>query len=105
MDSVRGMFKRRLSIAAVGCLAVCLWPANAASPADYENVIREISSAAGSEVREGHLTGVTIALVDDQQIVFAGGFGFADKNRRRLARSDTVYRAGSISKLFTAVAT
>jgi CubicO group peptidase (beta-lactamase class C family) len=35
--------------------------------------------------------------------VFVGGFGLADKKRKLPARPDTVYRAGSISKLFTAV--
>lgn len=73
--------------------------------ADYGQAIRELSNAAESEVREGRITGATIALVDDQQIVFVRGFGFADKKRRIPARPDTIYRAGSISKLFTAVAT
>src|SRR5437899_9922256 len=72
---------------------------------DYEQVARELSNAAEAEVREGRISGATIALIDDQQIVFVRGFGFADKKRRIAARPDTVYRAGSISKLFTAVAT
>src|SRR2546425_154981 len=77
----------------------------AAAAGDYSQAIRELSSAAETEVREGRISGATIALIDDQQIVFVHGFGFADKKRRIPARPDTVYRAGSISKLFTAVAT
>src|SRR5437899_3876318 len=77
----------------------------AAAGIDYEQVARELSNKAEAEVREGRISGATIALIDDQQIVFARGFGFADKKRRIAARPDTVYRAGSISKLFTAVAT
>src|SRR5438270_4172395 len=76
----------------------------AAAAADYDQAIRELSAAAEAEVREGRISGATIALIDNQQIVFARGFGFADKKRRIPARPDTIYRAGSISKLFTAVA-
>jgi CubicO group peptidase (beta-lactamase class C family) len=42
------------------------------------------------------ITGVAVALVDDQQTVHAAGFGEA--------RRDSVFRCGSISKLFNAVA-
>ena len=75
-----------------------------ASAPKYESVIRELSAAAEAEVRAGNISGVTSALVEDQQIIFARGFGFADKKHRISSAPDTVYRAGSISKLFTAVA-
>jgi CubicO group peptidase (beta-lactamase class C family) len=54
-------------------------------------------------VEAGVISGVTIALVEDQQIIFVRGFGWADKKRGIPSAPDTVYRAGSISKLFTAV--
>ncbi|NOU11718.1 MAG: beta-lactamase family protein, partial [Nitrospira sp.] len=44
------------------------------------------------------------ALVDDQRVVWAEGFGYADKTHNVPATSDTLYRAGSITKLFTATA-
>jgi serine beta-lactamase-like protein LACTB len=47
---------------------------------------------------------VTIALVSDQETILVRGFGFADKQKRLPSRPNTVYRAGSISKLFTAMA-
>jgi len=47
--------------------------------------------------------GVSLALVDDQQVVMAEGFGFADVARGVPATAETLYRVGSISKLFTAV--
>jgi CubicO group peptidase (beta-lactamase class C family) len=56
------------------------------------------------ELQSGTLTGVSIAWIDDQQIIYCKGFGLADPKRNVPARPDTVYRAGSISKLFTAVA-
>src|SRR5690349_9318954 len=74
-------------------LAALLCQRAPAAGTDYEQVIRELSSAVESEVRDGRISGATIALIDDQQIVFARGFGFADKKRRIAARQDTVYRA------------
>src|SRR5262249_23897101 len=42
------------------------------------------------------------ALVDDQTIVWAAGFGFADP--KTPATANTVYRVGSVSKLITDIA-
>nr|WP_295782833.1 serine hydrolase domain-containing protein [Rhodoferax sp.] len=47
------------------------------------------------------IPGVSIALVDDQRVVWSQGFGFADLAAQRPATADTLYRVGSISKLFT----
>ena len=50
------------------------------------------------------LPALSIALVDDQRIVWARGFGFADAAGTVPASADTVYRVGSVSKLFTDLA-
>jgi CubicO group peptidase (beta-lactamase class C family) len=76
----------------------------AAMALDYSEAIRELDRAAAEIIQAGELSGVSIALVDDQQLVYANGFGWADKRRRTPATAETVYRAGSISKLFTALA-
>lgn len=47
---------------------------------------------------------LSIALVDDRQIIWAEGFGYADRERRTAATPETVYQIGSITKLLTAVA-
>jgi CubicO group peptidase (beta-lactamase class C family) len=67
-------------------------------------VVRELSTAANESVGAGNMSGVSLALVDDQETVVAAGFGWADKRRRVPASAETVYRVGSISKLFTAIA-
>lgn len=56
------------------------------------------------EMNSNDVTGLSIALVDDQNVVWAQGFGFADKIDNIPATPETVYRVGSISKLFTATA-
>jgi D-alanyl-D-alanine carboxypeptidase len=50
------------------------------------------------------LPGVSIGIVHDQVLVWSGGFGWADVERREPATADTLYRIGSITKLFTATA-
>lgn len=50
------------------------------------------------------VTGLSIALVDDQQVVWQQGFGYADKQAQIKASPDTVYFLGSIAKIFTATA-
>ncbi len=71
---------------------------------DYTETIARLERLVDAELERGILTGVSIALVDDQRIVLSDGFGFADHTTRRPATRETVYRAGSISKLFTALA-
>jgi CubicO group peptidase (beta-lactamase class C family) len=56
------------------------------------------------EMKDENIVGLSIALVDDQNIVWQQGFGFADQKKNVKARPETVYRAGSISKLFNAMA-
>ena len=56
------------------------------------------------EMHENQIQGLSIALVEGQKIIWAEGFGHADVAHRIEATPDTLYRIGSISKLFNAVA-
>jgi CubicO group peptidase (beta-lactamase class C family)/D-alanyl-D-alanine dipeptidase len=55
------------------------------------------------EVEAQRLPGLSLALVDDQEVVWARGFGYADPKSKTPATADTVYRVGSVSKPFTAL--
>lgn len=50
------------------------------------------------------LPGVSFAVVHDQELVWARGFGWADVERTIPATPDTLYRVASITKTFTATA-
>ena len=56
------------------------------------------------EMADKELPAVSIALIDDQQVVWARGFGLARPRDSVLATAATVYRVGSVSKLFTDLA-
>lgn len=85
------------------CAALPLKPP-AVARGDYSATREYISSLIRQEMEKQKVTGLSIALVDDQKVVWAEGFGFADKAKGVAATPDTIYRAGSISKLFTATA-
>ena len=56
------------------------------------------------KMQDNDIVGLSIALVDDQRIVWSEGFGYADKKNNIEATPETIYRTGSITKLFTATA-
>ncbi len=72
---------------------------------DYGPAIEQLNQAVEDELQRGILTGLSVAMVDGQRVVLTTGFGLADKQHLVPATADTVYRVGSISKLFTALAT
>lgn len=51
-----------------------------------------------------NIPGLSIAVVHDQELLWAAGFGYADRENKRAATPDTIYGIGSISKLFTSIA-
>ena len=50
------------------------------------------------------IPGLSAAIVHDQDVLWIGGFGYADLGRKAPAGPDTVYGICSISKLFTSLA-
>lgn len=70
----------------------------------YANTRNALAQAIPKLMRQNRIAGLSIALVDDQAVVWAQGFGYADKAKKIKAAPETIYRAGSISKLFTATA-
>ncbi len=71
---------------------------------DYTYTKQYISWLIKKEMSAGDITGLSIALVNDQEVVWAQGFGYADKWKGIKATPDTVYQLGSIAKVFTATA-
>lgn len=75
-----------------------------ALPTDYSRVIAKLESAIRYEVEQKQLPAFSISLVDQDRVVWADGFGFQDADKKVPATAKTVYRVGSISKLFTDIA-
>src|SRR5579864_6339044 len=71
---------------------------------NYQAIADRLTAFIEREVRAKKLPALSIALVDDQHIVWARGFGFADPQAKVPATAETIYRVGSVSKLFTDLA-
>jgi serine beta-lactamase-like protein LACTB len=70
----------------------------------YEAAVKQLEAFIVREMAEKGLPALSIVLVDDQRVVWARGFGLADPDAKTPADAETVYRVGSISKLFTDLA-
>lgn len=92
-----------LAVCIAGCSGAPTRPVSVGR-GDYAKVAEYVSALARHGMKKRDVTGLSIALVDDQRVVWAAGFGYADKAGNVPASPDTIYRAASISKLFTATA-
>jgi serine beta-lactamase-like protein LACTB len=79
-------------------------PSNADKPLNLDVAQQQYAKIVATELARKILPGVSVAWVVDGQIVHVAGYGLADLEKGGAATADTIYRAGSISKLFNAVA-
>lgn len=72
---------------------------------DYVNSLKKAKSKEiESLMKKYAVTGLSIALIDDQKTVWAQGFGYSDLENKIQTNSKTNYRICSMSKVFTASA-
>lgn len=71
---------------------------------DYAEVAARLTAFIEHERADKNLPALSIALVDDQETVWAAGFGTAQAGDAIPATAATIYRVGSVSKLFTDIA-
>lgn len=92
----------------------CLCPSStvmaqrvAAPPDKNDPEIRAVLAELESDIEkariEKKIAGLSVAIVYDQDVLLSKGFGFADLDKKVPADSATVYRVGSITKVFTAL--
>ncbi len=74
-------------------------PATIEPPPRYVAAARALTTFIEREMRDKGVPALSIAVVDDQQVVWSRGFG--EEQPGRAATAQTVYRVGSVSKLFT----
>ena len=68
-----------------------------------EDLRSEIDSTYTTLLKRNKVTGTSIAIVDNGEIVYATGYGFSDLENKRKADANTIYGIGSITKTFTAL--
>lgn len=70
----------------------------------YEETRETIARLTTDLMRANEVTGLSLALVDGDRVVWATGFGMADVDRKLVAGPRTVYDVGSLAKPITAAA-
>lgn len=63
-----------------------------------------IDAAVAREMKQQNLPGLALGVVIDGQLVYAKGYGVANLEAKTPPDADTVYRIGSLTKSFTALA-
>jgi D-alanyl-D-alanine carboxypeptidase len=74
------------------------------SSLDHDSGINLLTAWIEAQMAYRRQPGLSIALVSDQKLLWAKGFGYADVEKKKLATPKTRYRIASITKLFTATA-
>ena len=77
-------------------------PAPELTKADFETFLDALIP---SQLRNRNIAGAVVSAVKDGQVLFQKGYGYADvENKKSILPGETLFRPGSISKLFTATA-
>ncbi|WP_044273632.1 serine hydrolase domain-containing protein [Pseudomonas fluorescens] len=104
------MFRRLRGIPLLGCLMGSIG-CHSQPPApppiqkgDYGAIIRYLQTRIPREMARDNVAGLSIALVNGQELIWARGFGLADKDQGVPVTPNTAFRAGGISKLLSATA-
>ncbi len=102
--------RRTFAVLAVGCalasfaaIAVAESQTAAVGEEFTAGIERQIDALAESQLSEGAAPGITVAVVSSDRVLLAKGYGLADVgNGIAVDPQRSVFRIGSISKLFTA---
>lgn len=97
-QGISGRIRRRMAV------ALWLGLAGTATATDYSSTIAAATDFITNRMETDHVPGLAVVLVESQAVVWAQGFGLADLASARPVTTQTVYRIGSISKTFPAVA-
>lgn len=97
------MRRRAVLVLAVLGLVLRAAPAGAAALAAPRN-LDELKARVAKILASHHVPGVGLALVARDRLLWAGGVGLADRDAGRPVTADTLFRVGSITKSFVALA-
>jgi CubicO group peptidase (beta-lactamase class C family) len=71
-------------------------------PVDPAEIEAFLDGLLGVQLADGQVAGATVAIVRDGRVLFSGGYGWADVDgRATVDPATTLFRIGSVTKLFT----
>ena len=93
-----------LGSAAAGVAALASSPLRLAADSKSITPAAAFDPAIEEFMKERGVPGAALAVLKDRRLVYARGYGWADRDRKIPATPDSLFRIASISKPFTAVA-
>ncbi len=101
---IRGIASRLALIVAAACFGESTSLADVEPAQSFEKVATRVSPLIEYELDDKKIPSIAVAVVDSDRIVWARGFGTAQPDANVAATAQSVYRVGSVSKLFTDIA-
>jgi len=74
------------------------------APPDSTTLINFLEPFINDQLSRFNVPGMTISVVMDDEIIYAQGFGYSDYSPIKFVHNQTLFRIGSVSKTFTAIA-
>lgn len=71
---------------------------------DYSDALRIADIWLEAQRDFDRLPGISVAIIQDQNVIFKKGYGFADLEKKTPMKPETIFSICSISKLFTSIA-
>ena len=96
--------KRELLVVAVACLALAGGASSVSQDPRLDSALRDIDTRIAADFAKDGVGGISIGVVSAEKLVWSKHYGYAEAETKRVANNDTVYRVGSITKQFTALA-
>ncbi len=105
------MFKKITSVILLSSFLLFAFAADYAEAAgsrsrasvDYGGAVKKARETMWKAISGGFCSGATIAVADEGRVVYAEGFGAADRASNRAVNAETRFNVGSTSKMFAAV--
>ena len=69
-----------------------------------KDLLNQITALLQQKMKTYRITGASLSIVDDGNTIYSEGFGFADLANKTTVNSNTIFKIGSITKIFTASA-
>src|SRR5262245_25613519 len=92
-----------LTVALLGAVVAGQEPRLLGEDPELSAVLADVYAAADEARLKLEIPGLSIAIVAGQEILMAEGCGSADVEKATPATAETVYRVGSVTKVFTAL--
>src|SRR5262249_43188035 len=77
-------------------------PAASTKPLTETEILQQIRDKVKSEMPDWHVPGMAIAIIKNEKVILAEGFGVRDTKSKQPVTANTLFAIGSSSKAFTA---